>query len=51
MDAYASDGALQWGRNFAVAETIYPVVIPVENDLLQWGRNFAVAETTGRASR
>ena len=36
---------LQWGRNFAVAETQnacgeYKMVVT-----LQWGRNFAVAET------
>ena len=41
---------LQWGRNFAVAETLVNT-----NELgklveLQWGRNFAVAETSGHGS-
>ena len=37
---------LQWGRNFAVAETVR-LDLPLERSLygLQWGRNFAVAET------
>ena len=37
---------LQWGRNFAVAETEWNVhTRPRSIKVLQWGRNFAVAET------
>ena len=37
---------LQWGRNFAVAETRTGVRDPCRWYIrLQWGRNFAVAET------
>ena len=37
---------LQWGRNFAVAETCGGVLMVWHICQLQWGRNFAVAETT-----
>ena len=41
---------LQWGRNFAVAETAdFLAFQPIVNTL-QWGRNFAVAETVSHAS-
>ena len=36
---------LQWGRNFAVAETRHAGQGGYEAAQLQWGRNFAVAET------
>ena len=36
---------LQWGRNFAVAETTWPPTVGIRRKRLQWGRNFAVAET------
>ena len=38
-------GVLQWGRNFAVAETHSRGVRRRMPSSLQWGRNFAVAET------
>ena len=38
-------GELQWGRNFAVAETYLPKLTVDACTPLQWGRNFAVAET------
>ena len=37
--------SLQWGRNFAVAETALRIAALTEHIALQWGRNFAVAET------
>ena len=37
--------SLQWGRNFAVAETMRSFGLTSTSGLLQWGRNFAVAET------
>ena len=38
--------ALQWGRNFIVAETRILRITPgAANRTLQWGRNFIVAET------
>ena len=36
---------LQWGRNFAVAETWGATFWAIMFATLQWGRNFAVAET------
>ena len=39
---------LQWGRNFAVAETDAGIPVRRPGQELQWGRNFAVAETSGR---
>ena len=36
---------LQWGRNFAVAETTKATGTKYGGYKLQWGRNFAVAET------
>ena len=36
---------LQWGRNFAVAETRAVHGLSLRRPALQWGRNFAVAET------
>ena len=40
---------LQWGRNFAVAETPHRSHVPTSAiRWLQWGRNFAVAETCRR---
>ena len=40
-----SSSELQWGRNFAVAETPTTRHRIIQAPLLQWGRNFAVAET------
>ena len=37
--------ALQWGRNFIVAETKRAPLCQTTYHLLQWGRNFIVAET------
>ena len=37
--------ALQWGRNFIVAETLKWPIIEAWTHGLQWGRNFIVAET------
>ena len=39
---------LQWGRNFAVAETELQQHDYLVRHVLQWGRNFAVAETSFR---
>ena len=39
---------LQWGRNFAVAETLVRRGMLRVTPQLQWGRNFAVAETHSR---
>ena len=43
---YGRFSLLQWGRNFAVAETWRSTArTPLTRLMLQWGRNFAVAET------
>ena len=45
MDPLQHMVTLQWGRNFAVAETKYFLTYSSWYRKLQWGRNFAVAET------